>query len=147
MAQNKTLDITGMTCAACANRIEKGLKNLPGISVANVNFAMESATVTYDSKTIGITEVLKKIDQLGYSATEKHNRQESNTIKDLDIKHQFIRLVLSAIFAFPLAWPMMGHFSFTSFNQANPSSPTPSKEFGRVIGFQIPERNNCMPGI
>ena len=112
---NTTFDISGMTCAACANRIEKGLKNLPGISAANVNFAMESATFTYDPKKINISDVLKKIVQLGYSATEKHNQEDTNKIKDLDLKNQVVRLVLSAILSLPLAWPMMGHFSFTSF--------------------------------
>ncbi|MDF2714998.1 MAG: ATPase [Paenibacillus sp.] len=37
-----TFQITGMTCAACANRIEKGLGKLPGVTNASVNFAMET---------------------------------------------------------------------------------------------------------
>ncbi|MGE3510490.1 MAG: cation transporter, partial [Vicinamibacterales bacterium] len=41
------LPIEGMTCAACAARIEKTLNKLPGV-VANVNFALESAQITLD---------------------------------------------------------------------------------------------------
>ena len=39
--KQSTLQITGMTCAACANRIEKGLNKLEGVDSANVNFALE----------------------------------------------------------------------------------------------------------
>ena len=44
----KTLQITGMTCAACANRIEKGLSKIEGVEKANVNFALERSTIVYD---------------------------------------------------------------------------------------------------
>lgn len=46
--ERASLSIRGMTCAACANRIEKGLAKLPGVSDANVNFAMEKASVRFD---------------------------------------------------------------------------------------------------
>ena len=41
-----TLTLDGMTCASCAMRIEKGLKKVPGVQDASVNFATEQATVT-----------------------------------------------------------------------------------------------------
>jgi len=45
MAEKKTdIAITGMTCAACANRIEKGLQRMDGVSAATVNFATEKAS-------------------------------------------------------------------------------------------------------
>lgn len=48
-AKNTTsLQITGMTCSACASRIKKGLGRLEGVQEANVNFALERATVTYE---------------------------------------------------------------------------------------------------
>lgn len=42
------LQIQGMTCAACANRIEKGLNKIEGVENANVNFAIEKTKVVYD---------------------------------------------------------------------------------------------------
>ncbi len=42
------LQISGMTCAACANRIEKGLKKVEGVHDANVNFALEKTKIMYD---------------------------------------------------------------------------------------------------
>ncbi|WP_311292456.1 heavy metal-associated domain-containing protein [Paenibacillus glycanilyticus] len=54
--QNKqtTLQISGMTCAACANRIEKGLSKMEGITDANVNFALEKASVIYNPDKVSI---------------------------------------------------------------------------------------------
>ena len=47
--QQTTLKISGMSCAACAKRIEKGLARLDGVTQAQVNFATEAASVTYDA--------------------------------------------------------------------------------------------------
>ncbi len=55
--QQATLQIGGMTCAACANRIEKGLNRMPGIAGANVNLALEKASVDYDPKETGLAEI------------------------------------------------------------------------------------------
>lgn len=63
--------ITGMTCAACANRVEKGLQKLPGVSEATVNFATEKANVVYDSDQASMTEVQNKIEQLGYGVQQE----------------------------------------------------------------------------
>lgn len=66
-----SLQITGMTCAACANRIEKGLNKLEGVSEANVNFAMERATVTYDPNIVDVSKMEASIQKLGYSTAKE----------------------------------------------------------------------------
>ncbi|PIC68469.1 copper-translocating P-type ATPase [Sporosarcina sp. P21c] len=72
--QKKEIAIIGMTCAACANRIEKGLQRMEGVSTATVNFATEKAAVTFDSNQIGLTEVEDRIRKLGYDVlTEEVN--------------------------------------------------------------------------
>src|SRR6266496_2112989 len=63
-----TLALEGMTCASCAMRIEKGLKKLPGVKDAIVNFATEQATVTYDSAQTGMEQMVQKVDAVGYKA-------------------------------------------------------------------------------
>ncbi|HEY7414316.1 MAG TPA: heavy metal translocating P-type ATPase [Ktedonobacteraceae bacterium] len=65
---NTTLAIEGMTCASCAMRIEKGLKKLPGITIANVNLATEQADVHYDPAQVDIEQMLQKVETLGYKA-------------------------------------------------------------------------------
>ncbi|WP_128896521.1 heavy metal translocating P-type ATPase [Longirhabdus pacifica] len=59
------LNITGMTCAACSSRIEKVLNKMDGVD-ANVNLAMESASVQYDASVMSSTEVIERINKLGY---------------------------------------------------------------------------------
>ncbi|WP_299736939.1 heavy metal translocating P-type ATPase [uncultured Rossellomorea sp.] len=68
MAQHKetSIDITGMTCAACANRIEKGLNKMDGVENASVNFAMERAAVKYNPEEVKPSDLQKRIRDLGY---------------------------------------------------------------------------------
>ncbi|ANU26436.1 heavy metal translocating P-type ATPase [Planococcus versutus] len=69
--QQTEVAITGMTCAACANRVEKGLQKLPGVQEATVNFATEKANVVFDNEQASMTEVQKKIEQLGYGVQQE----------------------------------------------------------------------------
>ncbi len=68
--ENKTLDIRGMTCAACAQRIEKTVKKLPGISQASVNLASEKLFVEYDSS-LDLSDIKAAVSKIGYEAAEK----------------------------------------------------------------------------
>lgn len=65
------IPITGMTCAACANRIEKGLSRMEGVQDVAVNFATEKAAVTVDSDTADLSAIRTKIQSLGYEVTER----------------------------------------------------------------------------
>src|SRR2546430_1991612 len=64
-----TFALEGMTCASCAMRIEKGLKKVPGVTDAQVNFATEEATVTYDPEQTGLEQMVQKVEAVGYKAT------------------------------------------------------------------------------
>ncbi len=110
-----TLQITGMTCAACAARIEKGLNRLPGVKQANVNLALETAQVRYEPGTVSIEQIIDKVSQLGYGAVLKPSEKESGDIRAREIRKQRNKLIVSAVLAFPLLWAMAGHFSFTSW--------------------------------
>src|SRR5215208_3338469 len=55
-----------MTCASCANRVEKALSKTTGVSEANVNFAAEKATVTYDPDAVGLEELFEVVEDAGY---------------------------------------------------------------------------------
>ncbi|TWH71953.1 heavy metal translocating P-type ATPase [Modestobacter roseus] len=61
------LDITGMTCASCANRIERKLNKLDGVQ-ASVNYATEAATVRYDAARVDTDRLLETVSAAGYSA-------------------------------------------------------------------------------
>lgn len=62
------LPIEGMTCASCANRIEKRLSKQPGVTSANVNFATKVATVKYDPAATDPQKLAKAVDDIGYKA-------------------------------------------------------------------------------
>lgn len=62
------MPIEGMTCASCANTIERRLAKQPGVASANVNFATKVATVKYDPATTGPVALAKAVDDIGYKA-------------------------------------------------------------------------------
>jgi len=61
------LPITGMTCASCANRIERRLNRLDGVS-ASVNYATERATVDYDPSAVEPEDLVEQVEAAGYEA-------------------------------------------------------------------------------
>ncbi|MEV5026973.1 heavy metal translocating P-type ATPase [Paenibacillus sp. LPE1-1-1.1] len=111
-----TIQITGMTCAACANRIEKGLNRMEGVE-ANVNLALERASVRYDPLVVDDAKLEQKIIDLGYGTikqTEDSN-ESAGDYKKQEIRRQQLRLAAAIALSLPLLWAMAGHFAFTSF--------------------------------
>jgi P-type Cu+ transporter len=62
------IPVTGMTCAACAARVQKGLSRAPGVRDAAVNFATERATVDYDPSSATAAAVVAAVESAGYGA-------------------------------------------------------------------------------
>ncbi|CAH0171316.1 Copper-exporting P-type ATPase A [Peribacillus sp. Bi96] len=113
--EKKEFTITGMTCAACATRIEKGLNKLDGVNMANVNLALENATVEYDPSEASPVDIIQRVEKLGYGAIIKEDNMESVDFRQKEIQRQKNKFIFSAILSFPLLWAMVSHFSFTSF--------------------------------
>jgi len=109
------LDISGMTCAACATRIEKGLNKMSGVNKATVNLALEKATIQYNPVSVAPDELIGKINKLGYGATKKESEQVTVNQKEAEFERQKRKFIFSMILSLPLLWAMVGHFSFTSF--------------------------------
>ena len=65
------LSIRGMTCAACAQRIEKTVQKLPGISQATVNLASEKLFVEYDPGVLSLSAIKEAVAKIGYEIVEK----------------------------------------------------------------------------
>lgn len=90
-----TLQISGMTCASCANRIEKGLNKVEGVSKANVNFALETASVEYSPSEVGLADMVTKIEKLGFKARAKEDRnEEDETRQQAEIDQQKGKFIL-----------------------------------------------------
>lgn len=108
--------VSGMTCAACANRVEKRLNKLDGVNKATVNFALESATVDFNPDEVNVNEMKSAITKLGYKLEVKPDNQDASTDHRLqEIERQKKKFIISFILSFPLLWAMVSHFSFTSF--------------------------------
>ena len=67
-----------MTCAACATRIEKGLNKMDGVEEANVNLALEKATIKYDPEAMSDPDIEKKVRDLGYDVDNGEKRISYN---------------------------------------------------------------------
>ena len=64
--QQLTLPITGMTCANCVAAVERNIKKVDGVQVANVNLSSERATVEFDPSLAGLDDFLARIQRAGY---------------------------------------------------------------------------------
>jgi Cu+-exporting ATPase len=107
-----TLDlaITGMTCAACAARVEKALNRVPGVS-ANVNFATEKARATFDGE-IGADRLIAAVRNAGYDAqpVTATNTASLREARALSYQHELRLFWISAALTLPLLAQMMFMF-------------------------------------
>ncbi|WP_172372805.1 heavy metal translocating P-type ATPase [Sporosarcina jiandibaonis] len=108
-------DITGMTCAACATRIEKRINKMDGVAKANVNFALETIAVEYDGNQVETGDMINAVKKMGYELTPKQDNEDKMDHKEQEIKKQQRKFIFSAILTLPLLWTMVAHFSFLSF--------------------------------
>ncbi|MCM3765250.1 heavy metal translocating P-type ATPase [Neobacillus niacini] len=115
VTEKAEFDITGMTCAACSARIEKGLNKLDGVVKANVNLALEKATVEFNSSALSAGDIIKKVENLGYGAHLKEESKDTADHRQKEIEKQTKKFIFAAILSFPLLWAMVGHFSLTQF--------------------------------
>jgi len=66
--QTIELDILGMTCAACANTVERSLARTPGVDAAHVNIATERASVSFDPSEVDLSRLVSRVREAGYDA-------------------------------------------------------------------------------
>lgn len=102
--KDTTLDIKGMTCASCVNRIERVLKKDDRISEASVNLATEKASVKYDPDKINPQDIIALISRAGYEASI-HTEVATETQDPL--KHDKILIIVSFLLTLPLVLPML----------------------------------------
>ena len=101
------LDIGGMTCATCANRIEKKLNRLDGVT-ASVNYATEKASVHTSAK-YDVQTLIETVENTGYTASlaSTHDREE-------DLPTLRRRLIVAGVLAVPvIALAMVPALQFT----------------------------------
>ena len=111
--KNITVEITGMSCASCAQRIETAIGNTEGVSESVVNFATKKATVT---GSVPAEEIHKIIEDLGYHVV----KEEAHAISEEEIaQSEWKKFLISAILSVPvfIISMFMLHFKFSDLCQ------------------------------
>ncbi|MEW6045039.1 MAG: heavy metal translocating P-type ATPase [Bacillota bacterium] len=104
----KRYRIQGMSCASCAQAVEKALGRLPAVVTASVNFATETATVEYIGE-LADDEVIRAVEAQGYRAFPAEGEADrEKSAREREIRHQRRMLGLSALFSSPLLLYMFG---------------------------------------
>ncbi|MFC4601300.1 heavy metal translocating P-type ATPase [Cohnella hongkongensis] len=101
------LQVTGMTCAACSARIEKGLGRMAGVSGATVNMATAQAYVQYDPRVTREADIRRKIEQLGYGAAEHLDSPQK--AHEAELRALRSKLAVAVAVSVPLLWAMLAH--------------------------------------
>lgn len=104
-----TFKVEGMTCSACANRVERVTQKIEGVELAVVNFATEKLTIKLDADVASYGQVKAAVEKAGFQLVS-----EEDTIKGEEKKHDeasklLILFIISLIFAVPLLIISMGH--------------------------------------
>ncbi|UDF04071.1 heavy metal translocating P-type ATPase [Asticcacaulis sp. AND118] len=103
------LAIEGMTCASCVGRVEKALKAVPGVSVANVNLATERATI---QGTARMDALISAVEGVGYGAAPIDTSQADHTQaaekKDVELRELTRAFTIAAVLTAPVFVMEMG---------------------------------------
>lgn len=106
----RTLNLEGMTCAACAKAIERATGKLDGVESSSVNFASEKLLIEFDPSKLRVSDIKRAIEKAGYKAYEEQAQVDSDKErKEREIKKLWTRFLISAIFTVPLLTISMGH--------------------------------------
>ncbi len=66
---NSTLEIEGMTCPTCAEKVEQAISKMPGVASATANFGTGKLRIVHDPKQISLKSIIEKVKDLGHEAT------------------------------------------------------------------------------
>ena len=115
-----SLSVTGMTCAACARRVEKALSGTDGVLAANVNLATEKAAVEYDPSSISTEKLSGVIEGAGYGVVRGEDEapeEEYRTLRgDFLVAAALTALILAGSLSYmlgfgtpiPMGWLNLG---------------------------------------
>lgn len=104
----KNYTITGMSCASCANAVEKALNKNNDIN-ASVNFATEKLNIEYDEEKYNFDKIREIVESAGYGLVEDMIEDKKMELYQEKIKSLKNRLILAIIFVVPLLYISMGH--------------------------------------
>ncbi len=104
------LDIDGISCQVCVNKIEKKVSKLNGVKSVMVNLANSRGKIVYDSDVIKLSEILEVMKKMGYTGS-KHEESSEN-LKDKEkeehLKREFLEFKIAIIFSAVVFYIAMG---------------------------------------
>lgn len=104
------LDIDGISCQVCVNKIEKKVSKLNGVKSVIVNLANSRGKIVYDSDVIKLSEILEVVKKMGYTGT-KHEESSEN-LKDKEkeehLKREFLEFKIAIVFSAVVFYIAMG---------------------------------------
>ena len=107
--RNYTFKVEGMSCSACANRVERITKKIDGVESANVNFATEKLTVRVDAEKVRYSDIKLAVDKAGFKLIKEEDQIKEVSKKKDESKILLNRFIFSLIFTVPLLIISMGH--------------------------------------
>ena len=119
------MPITGMTCAACANRIEKTLSKQPGVNQASVNFATERATVSFDPSVTNTEALVETVRGAGYDAHPEADGADAGDSLEAAHAAEYAaakrKFIVAAVLSLPVLVIAMSHgtIGFLNFEGVN----------------------------
>jgi Cu+-exporting ATPase len=138
------LDISGMTCASCAMRVEKALAKLPGVGSVSVNLATEKATVNLIDAATGVDALVAAVTKAGYQATPIVAEAAAAAAPSgaEQLRHQTRRelaaVVICALLTLPLVLPMVSEGFGSAFGSHGVSEMVPPwLQFGLATLVQV----------
>ena len=104
-----TFKVEGMTCSACANRVEKVTQKIEGVESASVNFATEQLTVKLDADLASYGQIKSAVEKAGFQLISESDTVQPQEKKRDEATKLLTRFIISLIFAIPLLIISMGH--------------------------------------
>ncbi len=102
------LGIQGMSCTACAARIERALAKMEGVTEASVSYASRMAWIRYEAGRQQPDAIKERVRQLGFATSEPGDR--TSHMKEMAELRS--RSLLSLLLSIPLLWAMVSHYSW-----------------------------------
>ncbi len=140
------ISVDGMTCAACASRIQRKLSKVDGVSDARVNFANGRATVVHRPE-LSEPDFFNVIEGLGYHVIDERGAEEAERRRERDLRH---RLTLAVALSVPaVLLSMVPAFQFSGWHWVVAALTTPvvfwsGWNFHRSAGLNIVQRATTM---
>ncbi|MDI1240761.1 MAG: heavy metal translocating P-type ATPase [bacterium] len=114
------MPVTGMTCAACANRIEKTLAKQPGVNSASVNFATERATVSFDPTATNVDALVETVRSAGYDAHPQSSDDDGEDLLEKAHAEEYAtakrKFIVAAVLSVPVLVIAMSHGTISWLN-------------------------------